>query len=89
MAIQRRTETQGGWEQYRRFSELIFLSVSGHLVFGMFYGFYLNATAIGLSLTLPSLLVLSLIQRRPRPAIGAMCHSGREALFKRWPEDVT
>ncbi len=60
MAIQRRTETQGGWEQYRRFSELIFLSVSGHLVFGMFYGFYLNTTAIGLSLTLPSLLVLSL-----------------------------
>lgn len=61
MAIQRPAETHGGgWEQYRRFSELIFLSVSGHLVFALFYGLYLGKTAIGLGLTLPSLLVLSL-----------------------------
>ena len=31
----------GGWEQYRRFSELIFMSVGGHVVFAAFYGLYL------------------------------------------------
>lgn len=60
MAIQRSAETTGGWEQYRRFSELIFLSVSGHFVFAVFYGLYLGAAPIGLGLTLPSLLVLAL-----------------------------
>ena len=60
MATQRPTETHGGWEQYRRFSELIFLSVSGHLVFALFYGLYMGKAPIGLGLTLPSLLILSL-----------------------------
>lgn len=60
MAIQRSTETHGGWEQYRRFSELIFLSVSGHLLFAAFYGLYLGKAPIGLGLTLPSMLILGL-----------------------------
>ncbi|HEX5312962.1 sensor histidine kinase [Aquabacterium sp.] len=60
MAVQRSTEMHGGWVQYRRFSELIFMSVGGHLVFASFYGLYLGQTAIGLALAAPSLLILAL-----------------------------
>ncbi len=60
MAVQRFAETHGGWEQYRRFSELIFMSVGGHVVFAAFYGLYLGQTAIGLALSLPSVLMLLL-----------------------------
>ncbi|MDE2594043.1 MAG: hypothetical protein KGL57_07365 [Burkholderiales bacterium] len=78
MATQRPTETHGGWEQYRRFSELIFLSVSGHLVFALFYGLYMGKAAIGLGLTLPSLLILSLFPlsktRIRRQALRVVSH---------------
>jgi len=49
-----------GTVPYQRFSELIFVSVAGHYVFALLYGFGLGQGAIALALSLPATLVLAL-----------------------------
>lgn len=49
-----------GWVKYKRFSELIYVSVAGHFAFALAYGLYLGQWAIAAVLGLPALLVLAL-----------------------------
>lgn len=49
-----------GWIKYRRFSELIYVSVAGHFAFAGAYGFFMGQWAIAAALALPALLVLGL-----------------------------
>lgn len=49
-----------GTVPYRRFSELIFVSVVGHYAFALLYGLWLGQGAIALALALPATLVLAL-----------------------------
>ena len=49
-----------GWVKYRRFSELIYVSVFGHFAFALFYGLHLGQWRIAGALGLPAMLVLAL-----------------------------
>ena len=56
----RPAEQHAGWVPYRRFSELIFVSVAGHYTFALFYGVVLGQWPIALALGGPATLVLAL-----------------------------
>jgi len=49
-----------GWTKYQRFSELIVVSVAGHVGFAAVYGFYLHQWLIATVLSAPAVLVLGL-----------------------------
>jgi len=51
-----------GWIKYRRFSELIYVSVAGHFAFAAIYGVLMGQWAISAALALPALLVLGLFR---------------------------
>lgn len=53
-------EPDAGWNTYRRFSELIVVSVAGHFGFALAYGLFLKQWAIAAALAGPALLVLGL-----------------------------
>ena len=60
MRSMRPAEQHAGWVPYRRFSELIFVSVAGHYTFALFYGLVLGQWRIALALGGPATLVLAL-----------------------------
>ncbi|MGC4060898.1 MAG: ATP-binding protein [Aquabacterium sp.] len=49
-----------GWNTYRRFSELIVVSVAGHFGFALAYGLFLKQWAIAAALAVPAVFVLGL-----------------------------
>lgn len=51
-----------GWGKYQRFSELIFVSFTGHAGFAAFYGLWLGEWHIAVALALAALTVLSLFR---------------------------
>jgi signal transduction histidine kinase len=53
-------EPDAGWNTYRRFSELIVVSVAGHFGFAFAYGLFLKQWAIAAALAGPAVLVLGL-----------------------------
>ena len=62
-----------GTVPYRRFSELIFVSVAGHYGFALLYGLWLGQGAIAMALAGPATLVLALSRwsRAPWPSAGS------------------
>ncbi|MDE2402394.1 MAG: hypothetical protein KGL90_12085 [Burkholderiales bacterium] len=67
-----------GWKPYRRFRELILVSVAGHLAVAAFYGVYCGQVLIALAFGGPALLVLGLFplakSNVPKRQIRAISH---------------